>query len=82
MLHEIDEASNCIRLLIVDDNLIEKTRIHIQKAMFFIERIKITSYTFYSLLEDHILNQMSSTEGGITDKTEVHIERSNQFGRR
>ena len=30
----MDEVYRCIRSLIVDDNLIEKTRIHIQKKYF------------------------------------------------
>ena len=34
LLNEMDEVYRCIRSLIVDDNLIEKTRIHIQKKYF------------------------------------------------
>ena len=34
------------------------------------------------LLEDHILNQMSSVEGGIANNTEDHIEKSHQVGKR
>ena len=33
------------------------------------------------LLEDHILNQMSSIEGGIADKTKDCVERSHQVGK-
>ena len=32
-------------------------------------------------MEDHILNQMISIEGGIADKTEEHIERNHQCGK-
>ena len=34
VLNKMDEPYHCIRSLIVDDNLIEKTRIHIQKVIF------------------------------------------------
>ena len=33
-------------------------------------------------MEDHILNQMSSIEGGIADKIEDYIERSHEVGKR
>ena len=33
------------------------------------------------LLEDHILNQMSSVEGDIADNTEDHIDKSHQVGK-
>ena len=32
-------------------------------------------------MEDHILTQMNSIDGGIADKTEDHIERSHQVGK-
>ena len=34
------------------------------------------------LLEDHIPTQMNSIDGGIADKTDDHIERSHQVGKR
>ena len=48
----------------------------------FVERIKITSNPSARLLEDHILTQMNSIDGGIADKTEEHIERNHQVGKR
>ena len=34
------------------------------------------------MLDDHILNEMRSMEDGISNKTEDHIERSYQVGKR
>ena len=34
------------------------------------------------LLEDHIISQIIAIGGGIADKTEDHIERSHQTGKR
>ena len=34
------------------------------------------------LLEDHIMTYMNSIDGGITDKTGDHTERSHQVGKR
>ena len=43
-------------------------------------KLPVTSSTY--VLEDHILTQMNSIDGGIADKTEDHIERSYQVGKR
>ena len=76
LLNEMDEESRCIRSLVIDDNLIEKTRIHIQKTLFLWGELKLLITPSAHLLEDLTLNQMSSIEGDIGDKTEFHIERS------
>ena len=47
----------------------------------FVERIKNSTYSISSLLEDHILNQMITKNGGIADETGDHIERSHQVGK-
>ena len=82
LLYEMDGAYRYIRSLIVDDNLIEKTRINIQKTMFLWRELKLTVTSSAHSLEDHILTQMSSIEGDIADKTEDHIEFSHQIGKR
>ena len=46
------------------------------------ERIKTSSYSISSLLDDHILKQMITIKGDIADNTEDHIERSQQVGKR
>ena len=48
----------------------------------FTERIKIVNTPYVHLLEEHIMNQVSSIEGGISDKTEDHIERNHQDDKR
>ena len=53
------EAYHCIRTLNVDDNLIEKDRIHIQKTMLLWRYLKLLVTPSAHLFEDHILNQMN-----------------------
>ena len=43
---------------------------------------KIPGTSSAHLLEVHILKQMITIKGGIVDKTEDHIERSHQVGKR
>ena len=50
--------------------------------MLLRRELKLSVIPSTHLLEDHILNQMISIEGGIADKTEDHIERSHQVGKR
>ena len=50
--------------------------------MLLRRELKLSVIPFTHLLEDHILNQMISIERGIADKTEDHIERSHQVGKR
>ena len=61
---------------------LKATRIHIQKTKFLWRELKLTVISSAHLLEDRILTQMSSIEGGIADKTEDHIELSHQIGKR
>ena len=56
LLNETDEAYRCIRTLIIDDNLIDKTRIHIQDIMIFWRELKLRINLSVNLLEDHLLN--------------------------
>ena len=44
--------------------------------------LKLPVISSTHLLEDHILNQMSSIEGGIADKTKYRIKRNHQVGKR
>ena len=82
LLNEMDEESRCIRSLVIDDNLIEKTRIHIPKTLFLWGELKLLITPSTHLLEDLTLNRMSSIEGGIADKTKDHIESIHQVGER
>ena len=82
LLNEMDEVNRCIRTLIFDDNLIEKTWIHIQKTTFYWRDLKLPVTPSSRLSKDYIMNQMGSIVGGIADKIEYHIERSHQVGKR
>ena len=50
--------------------------------MILWRELKIPVTSSVHLLEDHILNQMITIKGGISDKSEDHIERSHQVGKR
>ena len=82
LLNEMNEVYRCIRTLYVDDNLIEKPRIHIQKTMLVWRDLKLPLSSSARLFEGHILNQISSIGDGITDKTEDRIMLSRQIGKR
>ena len=43
--------------------------------------MKVPVTLFDILLEDHIVSQMISLDGGITNKIEDHIEKSYQVGK-
>ena len=58
LLNEMNEVYRCIRTLYVDDNLIEKTRILIQKIMLLWTDLKLLVTPSVYLFEDHILIQM------------------------
>ena len=76
------EVYRCIRTFNIDNDLIEKTCINIQKTMLLRRYLKLLVTLSAHLFEDHILNQINSIEVGIGDKTEVHIELSRQIGKR
>ena len=69
LLKEINEVYRCMRILNDDDNLIKKTRIHMQKTILLWKVVTLSTHLF----EDHILNQMSSIECDMTDKTKNHV---------
>ena len=81
-LIEIDDVYRCIRTLYIDDILIDKIRIHIKNTMILWIKLKLPVTPSAHLLEDRILTQINSIDGGIADKTEDHIERSHQVGKR
>ena len=51
ILVEMDNAYQCIRILHIDDILIDKTRLHTKTHNNFVEIIKITNYHFSSFIE-------------------------------
>ena len=56
----MDQVYRCMKTLNVDDYLIGKTCIHIQRTMLLWSDLKLSFTPSAHLFEDHILNQMSS----------------------
>ena len=46
------------------------------------EKIEYTCNTLCSFFENHIVYQMKNIDGGLVDKSEDHIERAHQNGKR
>ena len=82
ILTEMDNAYRCMRTVTITDDLITKTKEHICKTMLLWRKLKITVTPSAHLFEDHILYQMKNIDGGLTDKSEDHIERAHQDGKR
>ena len=82
LLKKMDDVYRRVRILTINNVLFEKTRNHITNTMILWRELKLPVTLSVHLLEDHILNQMITIKGGIADKTEDHIERSHQVGKR
>ena len=64
-----------IFLLIKHDFILKHT-------IILLKELKLPITSSAHSLKDHILTQMNYVDGGIADKTEDHIERSHQVGKR
>ena len=78
----MDNVYRCMRILAITDDLITKTKDHICKTILMWRKLKIPVTTSAHLFEDYIVFQMKNSVGGLADKSEDHIERSHQDGRR
>ena len=78
----MDNAYRCMRTLKITDKLISKTKDHICKTMLLWRQLKIPVTPSAHLFEDHIVYQMENIVGGLADKSEDHIERAHQDGKR
>ena len=78
----MDDMYQCIRTLTIDNDLINKTKNDIQSTMKLWRELKLPVIPSAHLLEDHILNQIITIKGSIADKTEDHIKRIYQVGKR
>ena len=65
--------------MLLFNDLIEKTRIHVQKTMLLWRDLKLPVTPSAYLFEEHILNQMSSIE---EDPLELRHQISKQLERR
>ena len=82
ILSEMDNAYRCMRTLTVTDELISKTKDHVCQTMLLWRKLKIPVTPSAHLFEDHIVHQMENIIGGLADKSEDHIERAHQDGKR
>ena len=82
ILTEMDNAYRCMRTLKVTDDLIPKTNDHICKTMLLWRELKLHVTPSPHLFEDHIVYQIEHIVGGLADKSEDHIDRSHQDGKR
>ena len=78
----MNNAYRCMRTLTITDDLITKTKDHICKTMILWRKLKILVTPSAHLFEDHIVYQMKNIDGGLADKSEDHIERAHQDGKR
>ena len=66
----------------ITDDLISKTKDHICKIMLLRRELKMPVTLSARLFEDHITYQMQNIVGALVDKSEDHIERALQDGKR
>ena len=78
----MDNAYCCMKTLTIIDDLITKTKDHIRKTKLFWRKLKIPEIPSAHLFEVHIVYQMKNIVGGLADKSEDHIERAHQDGKR
>ena len=79
---EMDNAYRCVRILKITDKLITKIKVHICKTMLLWRELKLRVSPSAHLFEGHIVYQMENSIGGLVDKSETHIERAHQDGKR
>ena len=78
----MNNAYRCTRTLKITDKLISKTKNYISKAILVWRESKLPVTPSDHLFEDHIVNQMKNIVGGLAHKSEDHIERAHQDGKR
>ena len=62
--------------------LLKKQEFILKYTIILWKELKLSVTPSAHSLENHILKQMNYIDGGIADKTEDHIERSHQVGKR
>ena len=77
----MDDVYRCVRTLIINKVLIDKTRNHITNTMILWRELKLLVTLLARVLEDHNLNQMITIKDGIANKTEDYFKRSHQVGK-
>ena len=75
-------AYRCVRILKITDKLISKTKNYISKTILLWRESKLPVTPSAHLFEDHIVYQMENIVGGLADKSEDHIQRAHQDGKR
>ena len=79
---ELHNAYRCMRTFKITDKLITKTKGHVCKTILLWRELKLPVSPSAHLFEGHIVYQMENVVGGLADKSEDHIERTRQDGKR
>ena len=74
----MDHGYHCMRLLNITNELISKTRDHVNNTMLLWRELNFPVTPLAHLFEDHIIHQMKNIVGKLADKSEVHIKRGYQ----
>ena len=79
---EINHTHRFIRSLKIADKLISKTKDDVYNIILLWRKLKLHITPSTRLFESHIVYQMKKIVGDLADKSEDHIERDNQDGKR
>ena len=79
---EMDNVYRCMRTLKITDEIISKIKDYICKTMLLQRELKLPVILPTHLFEDHIVRKKENIVGGLADKSEDHIEKAHQDGKR
>ena len=78
----MDNAYRCMKILKITDELISKIKDYICKIMLLRRELKLPVILSTHLFEDNIVRKKENIVGGLADKSEDHIEKAHQDGKR
>ena len=78
----MDQADHCMRLLDITDNLILKTNDHVKYTILLQRQFNLLVTPSVHLCQYHIIHQMKKNVSELAHKSEDHIERNHQDGKR
>ena len=81
-LKVMNHTHRFIRSLKITDRSISKTKDDVYNIMLLWRKLKLPITPSTHLFESHIVYQIKKIVGGLADKSEDHIERDNQDGKR
>ena len=78
----MDHVYRSMRSLNITDKFISKTKDHIYNTILLSSELNLPVISSADLFEHHFVFQMKTIVGGLTDKSEYHIGRDHQDGKR